>query len=148
MHVVQIWIMHINALKTQLMHKKVKMNPEKSQKFAHHSCCSMLTQEKNWKQWEAMDTNSSPKVGRSLLETIMLVVRSSGLSEEYTWTCPKWDKVCTTACWCRSTIASQVSRNSDEFWIYRNLITRYLNVLPAINSALVFEIHYHFLHGT
>ena len=26
--------------------------------------------------------------------------------------------------------------------------TRYLNVLPAINSLLVFEIHSHFLHGT
>ena len=49
-HVVQIWIMHINALKTQLMHKIVQTNPEKSQKFTQHSCCSMLTREKNWKQ--------------------------------------------------------------------------------------------------
>ena len=37
--------MHINALKTQLMHKNVQMNPEKSQKLTQHSCCSMLTQE-------------------------------------------------------------------------------------------------------
>ena len=49
MHVVQIWIMHINALKTQLMHKNVQMNPEKSQKITQHSCCSMLTLEKNLK---------------------------------------------------------------------------------------------------
>ena len=28
--VVQIWIMHINPLKTQLMHKNVQTNPEKS----------------------------------------------------------------------------------------------------------------------
>ena len=35
-----------------------------------------------------------------------------------------------------------------EFWIYYNLKTRHLNVLPAINGALVFEIHFHFLHGT
>ena len=48
-HVVQIWIMHINALKTQLMHKNVQTNPE-SQKFTQHSCCSMLTWEKFWKQ--------------------------------------------------------------------------------------------------
>ena len=41
--------MHINALKTQLMHKNVQMNPEKSQKFTQHSCCSMLTREKNFK---------------------------------------------------------------------------------------------------
>ena len=26
--------------------------------------------------------------------------------------------------------------------------TRHLNVLPAINGAVVFEIHSHFLHGT
>ena len=31
-HVVQIGIMHINALKTQLMHKNVQTNPEKPQK--------------------------------------------------------------------------------------------------------------------
>ena len=49
MHVVQIWIMHINALKTQLIHKNVQTNPKKSQKFAQHACCSMLTQEKKLK---------------------------------------------------------------------------------------------------
>ena len=47
LHVVQIWIMHKNALKTQLMHKNVQTNPEKSQKFTQHSSCSMLTREKN-----------------------------------------------------------------------------------------------------
>src|SRR3954462_2414507 len=39
--------MHINALKTQLMHKNVQTNPEKSQKLTQHSCCSMLTRENN-----------------------------------------------------------------------------------------------------
>ena len=46
--------MHINALKTQLMHKNVRTNPEKSQKITQRSCCSMLTREKNLKamrQW-------------------------------------------------------------------------------------------------
>ena len=44
--VVQISIMHINALKTQSIHKNVQTNPEKSQKFTQHSCCSMLRREK------------------------------------------------------------------------------------------------------
>ena len=44
-HVVQILIMHINALKTHLMHKNVQTNPKKSQKLTQHSCCSMLTLE-------------------------------------------------------------------------------------------------------
>ena len=41
--------MHINALKTQLMHKNVQTNPEKSLKFPQPSCCSMLTREKKLK---------------------------------------------------------------------------------------------------
>ena len=44
-HVVQIRIMHINALKTHLMHKNVQTKPGKSQKITQHSCCSMLTRE-------------------------------------------------------------------------------------------------------
>ena len=59
-----------------------------------------------------------PKGGTFPTETIMLVVRSSGLWEAYTQTCPKWDKNFTTACWCCSMIACQVSWISDEFWIY------------------------------
>ena len=39
--------MHINSLKTNLTRKNVQTNPEKSQKFTQHSCCSTLTQEKN-----------------------------------------------------------------------------------------------------
>ena len=49
-HVVQIWIIKINALKTHLMHKNVQTNPEKSQKLTQHSCYSMLTLEFFWKQ--------------------------------------------------------------------------------------------------
>ena len=49
-HVVQIWIMHINALKTQLMHKNVQTNPRKSQKITQHSYYSMMTWENFWKQ--------------------------------------------------------------------------------------------------
>ena len=39
-----------------------------------------------------------PKGGTSPTETIRLVVRSSGLREPYTQTCPKWDKFFTTTC--------------------------------------------------
>ena len=31
------------------MHKNVQTNPEKSQKLTQHSCCSLLTREKNLK---------------------------------------------------------------------------------------------------
>ena len=49
-HVVQIWILHINALQTHLMHKNGQTNPERSQKITQRSCCSMLTREIFWKQ--------------------------------------------------------------------------------------------------
>ena len=59
-----------------------------------------------------------PKGGTFPTETIMIVVRSSGLWEAYTQACPNSEKKITTACWCRSMIACQVSWISDEFWIY------------------------------
>ena len=147
MHVVQIWIMHINALKTQLMHKNVQTNPEKSQKLTSHSCWSMLTRKKigsNKRQWILF----LPQRWGVPYPTHHACCENSGLWEAYTQTCPKWDKQITMTCWCRSMIACQVSWISDEFWIYKNLKTRHLNVLPAINGAPVFEIHSHFLHGT
>ena len=89
-HVVQIWIMHINALKTQLMHKNVQTNPEKSQKLTQHSCCSMLTLKK-LKAIRGSWYHFVPKGGTFPTETIRLVVRSFGLWEAYPQTCPKWD---------------------------------------------------------
>ena len=55
--------MHKNALKTQLMRENVQMNPEKSQKFAQHSCCSMLTREKNLKAIRGNGYRFVPKGG-------------------------------------------------------------------------------------
>ena len=63
MHVVQIWIMHINALKTNLTHKNVQTNPEKSQKFTQHSCYSMLTREKILKAIRGNGYRFVPKGG-------------------------------------------------------------------------------------
>ena len=54
MHVVQIWIMHINSLKTQLMHKNVQTNPEKSQKMDNTPvvlCWHEKKFESNKRQW-------------------------------------------------------------------------------------------------
>ena len=55
--------MHINAFKTQLMHKNVQTNPEKSQKFTQHSCCSMLTREIFLKAITGNGYHSVPKGG-------------------------------------------------------------------------------------
>ena len=106
-HVVQIWIMHINALITQIMHKNVQTNPEKSQKWTQHSCCSMLTRqilESNKRQWISFRPQRPPgrcislfflvsdRAGAFPTETIMLVVRSSSLWEAYTQPAPNGTK--------------------------------------------------------
>ena len=67
-HVVQIWIMHINSLKIQLMHKNVQTNHEKSQKFTQHSCCSMLTREISLKAIRGNGCCFVPKGGTSPTE--------------------------------------------------------------------------------
>ena len=118
-HVVQIWIMHINSLKTQLMHKNIQTNPEKSQKFTQHSCCSMLTREKklesNKRQWISFRPQrwDVPYQKPSCLLWEALVCE-----KHIPKPAPNGTKFFTTACWCRSMIACQVSWISDEFWIY------------------------------
>ena len=91
------------------MYKNDQANPKKSQKLTQHYCCSMLTRENNLKAIRGNGYCFVPKGGAFPTETIMLVVRSSGLCEAYTQTCPKWDKFFTTACRCRSMISCQVS---------------------------------------
>ena len=117
------------------MYKNVQENPEKSQKLTQHSCCSMLTLGKNLKSRRGNGYHFVPKGGTFPTETIRLVVRISGLWEAYTQTCPKWDKKFTTVSWCRSMIACQVSWISDEFWIYLNIKSRYLNVCGWVTVA-------------
>ena len=50
------------------MHKNVQTNPEKSQKFTQHSCCSTLTQEKKFKAIRGNGYCVVPKGGMFLTE--------------------------------------------------------------------------------
>ena len=61
------------------MHKNVQTNPEKSQKLTKHSCCSMLIRVKKLKAIRGNGYRFVPKGGSFPTETIMFVVRSSGL---------------------------------------------------------------------
>ena len=123
--------MHINALKTHLMHKNVQTNPEKSQKLTQHSCCSMLTRE-NLKAISGNGYHFVPKGGTFRTKNHHACCEKLRFVRSMTQTCHKWDKICTTACWCRSMIACQVSWISDDFWIYLNLKTRYLNICGRV----------------
>ena len=90
---------------------------------------------KNLKAIRGNGYRFAPKGEMFPIETIMLIVRSSGFWEAYTQTYPKWEKIYTTACWCRSMIACQVSWISDVFWIYYNLKARYLNVCSQVMAV-------------
>ena len=57
----------------------------------------MLTLE-NLKSIRGNEYHFIPKGGTFPTETIRLVMRSSGLWEAYTQTCPKWDNKFTTTC--------------------------------------------------
>ena len=111
--------------------------PPKNSKFEYNSPVVLCWRSKIF---ESKNRRFVPKRGTFPTETITLVVRSSSLWEAYTQTCPKWDKKITMACWCRSMVACQVSWISDEFWIYYNLKTRYLNVcgLVTVTGCLKF----------
>ena len=79
MHVVQILIMHINALKTQLMHKNVQTYPEKIKKIDTTLLLFYVDTRKNLKAIRGNGYRFIPKGGVFPTETIMLVERSSGL---------------------------------------------------------------------
>ena len=78
------------------MHKHVQTNPEKSQK--NNTPVFYVDTRKKLKAIRGNGYHFVPKDGTFPTETIMLVVRSSGLCEAYTQTCPKWDKQFTTTC--------------------------------------------------
>ena len=98
-----------------IMPKRTLKNHKNSHNTPVVLCWHEKKIESNKRQWISFRPK---RWDVSLPKTIMLVVRSSGLWEAYTQSCPKWDKICTTACWWRSMIGCQVSWISDEFWIY------------------------------
>ena len=117
-HVVQIWNMHINALKTQLMRKKCPNEPRKMTKI-HTTLPLFYVDTRNFlKVIRGNGYRFVRKGGTFPTETIRLVVRSSSFWEAYTQTCPKWDNIFTTSCRCLSMISCQVSWILDEFSIY------------------------------
>ena len=112
------WIMRIKCLENPINVYKCPNEPWKITKIDTTLLLFYVDTRKILKAIRGNGYRFVPKGGGFPTETITLVVRSSGLWEAYTQTCPKWDKNFTTECWCRSMIACQVSWISDEIWIY------------------------------
>ena len=134
--------MHINALKTQLMHKNVQTNPEKSQKLTQHSCCSMLTREKKLKAIRSNGYHFVPKGGTFPTETIMLVVRSIYPN------LPQMGQIFYHG------MLMLLHDSMPSFMNFRRVLdllefkNQVSQCLRPSDSGRVFDIHSHFLHGT
>ena len=139
--------MHINALKTHLMHKNVQTNPEKSQKITQHSCCSMLTREKfesNMRQWISFSARNWGVPYRNhhacceklwFVRSIYPNLPQMGQKLYHGMLMPLHDSM-------------QSFMNFKRVLDLLELKNQASQCLPAKNGALVFEIHSHFLHGT
>ena len=147
MHVVQIWIMHINALKTQLMHKKCANEPQKFQNLTQHSCCSMLTLEKIWNQEGETAIISSRKVKRSLPKPSGLLWEALVCEKHIPKPAPNGQKI-------YHGMLMPLHDSMPSFMNFRWFLhllefkNQASQCFVAINGAPVFETHSHFLHGT
>ena len=74
------------------------MTPEKNPKLNTTLLLFYVDTRKIFKAIRGNRYRFVPKGGSFPTKTITLVVRSSGLVEAYTQTCPKWDKNFTTTC--------------------------------------------------
>ena len=125
-----------------------KRTAKNNKKLTQHSCCSMLTREKKMKAIRGNGYRFEHKGGTFPTENHHACCETLRFVRSIYPNLPQMGQKIYHGMLMRSMIACQVSRISDEFWIYYNLKTRHLNVLPAINGAPVIEIHSHFLYGT
>ena len=147
MHVVQIWIVLINALKMQLMHKNIKRNPEKSRKLTQHSCCSMLTRETFWKEEVVTYIVWSPKVARTLLKPSGLLWEPLVCEKLIPKPVPNGTKI-------YHGILMSLHDSMPSFMNFKRVLdllefkNQVSHCLRPSDGGRVFDIHSHFLHGT
>ena len=130
------------------MHKNVQTNPEKSQKFSQHSCCSMLTRGKKLKAIRVNGYRFVPKGGTFPTENHHACSEKLRFVRSIYTNLPQLGQNLYHGMLMPLHDSMPGFMNLRRVLDLLHLKTRHLNVLPAINGALVFEIHSHFLHGT
>ena len=134
--------MHINALKTQLMHKNVKRNPKKSQKIDTTLLLFYVDTRKFLKVIRGNIYRLVPKGGTFPIETIMLVVRSLYPN------LPQMGQIFYHG------MLMPLHDSMPSFMNFRRVLDLLIiksNVSQCLrpsDDGRVFEIHSHFLHGT
>ena len=130
------------------MHKNVQTNPDKSEKIAQHSCCSMLTREKNLKSIRGNGYRFVTKAGTFPTENHHACCEKLRFVRSIYPNLPQMGQNL------YHDMLMPLHATMPSFMNFRRVLDllelkkRYVNVLSVINGALVFEIHSHFLHGT
>ena len=140
--------MDINALRAHLMDRNVQTNPEKSQKITQHSCCSMLTREQNLKAIKGNGYRFVPKGRTFPTENHHACCEKLQFVRSIYPNLPQMGQKLYHAMLMPLHESMPSFMNFRRFFDLLEFKTMHLNVLPAINGALVFETHAHFLHGT
>ena len=140
--------MHINALKTQLMHKKCANGPQKFQILTPHSCCSMLTLEKNLKARRGNGYRFVPKGGTFPTENHHACCEKLRFVRSIYPNQPQMEQNLYHFMWMplHDTMPSFMNfRQVLDLLEFKNQGSQCLR--PS-DGGKVFDIHSHFLHGT
>ena len=127
------------------MHKNVRTNSEKSQKFTQHSCCSMLTGEKNLKAIRGNGYRFVPKGGTFPTENHQACCEKLRFVRSIYPKQPQMGQNLYHGMLMPLHDSMPSYMNFRRVLDYQNLKTRHLNVLPAINGAPLFEFSFPFL---
>ena len=120
----------------------------KDQKITQHSCCSMLTREKNLKAIRGNGYRFVHKGGTFPTEKHHACCEKLWFVRSIYPNLPQLGQTHYHG------MSMPLHDSMPSFMNFRRVLdlpefkTWYLNVSPAIKSAPVFEIHSHFLHGT
>ena len=118
------------------------------QKITQHSCCSMLTREKNLKAIRGNGYSFVPKGGTFPTE------KHHACCEKLRFVRSIYPNLPQMVQNLYHGMLMPLHDSMPSFMNFRRVLDllefkkKYLNVLPTINGALVFEIHSHFLHRT
>ena len=115
------------------MYKNAQTNPKNS-KIKHNTPVVLCWHEKILKAIRGNGYRFAPKVARSLPKPSRLLWEAL-VCEKLIPKPTNGRKKLPQHIGCHSMIACQVSWISDEFWIYENLKTRYLNVCARVTVA-------------
>ena len=125
-----------------------RRTPKNHKKCTKHSCCSMLTREKNLKAIRGNGYRFVPEGGTFHTENHHACCEKLRFVRSIYPNLPQMEQIFYHD---MLMLLHHIMPSVMNFIRLLDLLefkNQDLNVLPAINGALVFEIHSHFMHGS